>query len=130
MVEIDDQELAALKKRADDLEKELGKAHSERQTKDIEARLEQVKRDIRDEISSSHAQDRTFMDALQQQVNEALEFIADARKRADEDAKLSSSQSTIVIPPSDLGRQPPPSEEQSAAPTGPEGRKRSRWDWW
>jgi septal ring factor EnvC (AmiA/AmiB activator) len=130
MPEITDEELASLKEHEKErkrLETELSKAKTSDAAAAIGKQLDTLKRDLKDDIESLHAADKAEREALRQELEKVKADADEARKKAEERSKIDQGSGTMVIPPSDLGRQPPPTEE---GPTGGSGPEPEKTKWW
>lgn len=119
MPEITDEELAALKesdKERKRLEAELDKARTPAQVKDVSSDLEALKRELADKIEALHADDVKEREAYRAQLEEVKADLAEAKKAQQEKDKVASSSGTMVIPPSDLGKQPPNPSDGNGEP--------------
>lgn len=135
MPEVSDEELARFKeleKRTHELEREASKAKSPGQIEAVDDKLAALKREISDQISRLHAEDTHEREQLKVQLNEIKEFQDYLKRKQEETDRVKSSNSTIVIPPSDLGKQAPPPETSQTVDSRPvETPRRRGWrDWW
>lgn len=122
MPEISDEEYASLKdaeKERRRLEKELDKAKTPTQVKDVTEDLTALKRELQDKIEGLHAEDVKEREAYKAELAAVKEELAEAKKVQSEKDKVSNSSGTMVIPPHDLGKQPDPPTTDSGPPSDP-----------
>ena len=91
--------------------------------------LADLERKLRDEIAELHAGDKEEREALKQELAELREF-KDKQEKANADRdRVKESQSTMVLPPTDI---PPQQPNPTPRPVDPQTGKveRRRMHWW
>jgi septal ring factor EnvC (AmiA/AmiB activator) len=89
-----------------------------------EEQVDSKMRTLRDELSELHAGDKKEREELKAELAELREYKEQQEKNLAEKDKVKDSESTIVLPPTDI---PPQQPNVGTAPTSKEKRRMAWW---
>lgn len=91
-----------------------------------EEQVDKKMRELRDDLSELHAGDKKEREELRAELAELREYKEQQEKNLAEKDKVKDSESTMVLPPTDI----PPQQPNVGTSPASDGAKKRRMAWW